>query len=224
MPLLATQLKAREKAIDAALEAAQEHFAVIGVHLTAIRDGELYKEAYKTFEDYVLIRWEFSRGHAYRLISAAKTLESLSPMEARGVEMPAAESQLRELAKVSPDPGIQQEVWETAQNVGQTSQPAAATIVHAGEIVTTRAPVNHESHNIELAIVRLERQVKPLSDIAKLISAAFDAKYAVSSTMSNRKAKFDKQLGNLSEQIDFVLEHVGLLREKWDPVKKQVDS
>ena len=83
-------LAACEKTITANIRA----FVKVGEALRAIRDGRLYRESYKTFEAYCRDRWDFTRTHGYRLISASETMEVLSPV---GGALPTAEAQLRPL-------------------------------------------------------------------------------------------------------------------------------
>jgi len=48
--------------------------------LALIRNQRLYRQSFKTFEDYCLRRWQYARAYAYRLIGAAETMRVLSPM------------------------------------------------------------------------------------------------------------------------------------------------
>lgn len=226
MARLATLLKTREKAIDAALEAAKDHFSVIGTHLRAIRDDELYKLEYETFEAYVLARWDFTRQHAYRLISAATVLEDLSPRGDKpdDAELPRTEMQVREVGLSSSDPEVRREVWETAQEIGETEQPSAPVIRKAAELVTTGKPVNHESAEIDAAIESFAKTLAKLIKSGQAIQQAFAAKFAVSQPMQHRKITWEKKIGNMAAQVDLVREHSEGLAESWNKTKKQVDE
>ncbi|MEJ7871290.1 MAG: site-specific DNA-methyltransferase [Rubrobacteraceae bacterium] len=68
-------------------------FIEVGGAIREIRDSRLYKEQYKTFEDYCRERWGWSRSYAHRQIEAADTVELL-PIGNR----PENEAQARELA------------------------------------------------------------------------------------------------------------------------------
>jgi hypothetical protein len=77
-------------------------FVVVGEALKEIRDGKLYREAYKTFEKYVDEKWGMQRAHAYRLIEASDVKQILSPIgdkNKRVLEI-KTEGQLRELKDV----------------------------------------------------------------------------------------------------------------------------
>lgn len=85
----------REKRIGAGLKIYYD----VGNALLDIRDHRLYREHYASFEEYCQQRWQMSKTHANRLISASVVVENLTPI---GV-IPANEAQARELAKHEPD-------------------------------------------------------------------------------------------------------------------------
>ena len=59
----------------------QSSSKAIGPALKEIRDSRLYRAEYRTFEEYVRVRWSYSKSHAYRLIDFAKATadEGASP-------------------------------------------------------------------------------------------------------------------------------------------------
>ncbi|WP_236104145.1 hypothetical protein [Sphaerospermopsis reniformis] len=69
----ALELDRLEKKIEKGLRG----FWEVGQSLDQIRDKRLYRQNYKTFEEYCLNRWEFSRRSAYRLIQGASVYENL---------------------------------------------------------------------------------------------------------------------------------------------------
>lgn len=74
-------------------------FLKVGLELKKIRDGKLYRQAYKTWAAYCLKRWVMTRTHAERLIAAAKLAqEKLKP---KGIRF-SNEGQLRELTRLTP--------------------------------------------------------------------------------------------------------------------------
>lgn len=79
--------------------------------LLRIRDEKLYREGYKTFQEYCEVRWGYKKSHAHRLMSAAETLQRLerSPI---GVIAPQNEAQIRPLTKLPPE--SQANAWEKA--------------------------------------------------------------------------------------------------------------
>lgn len=222
MALLATLLKSREKAIQAALDAAKDHFAVIGTHLAAIRDDKLYKDQFETFDAYVLERWEFTRQYAYRLISSAKTLEDLSTAVDKGTPLPTTERQVREIEKAEPEERA--EVWQTAQEIAGTEQPSAPVIQRAAEIVTTGKPANHESIEIDEAIESMSKAVDKFLKIGQRVQLAFEGKQAVCQAMASRKAKFEKLVSGTAGQAELLKEHVDCLAKAWTSTKRQVDE
>ncbi len=74
-----------------------------------IRDEELYKGKYKTFENYIAERWDFSKQRGYQLLSASELTLKLAQNYAKiqsengakrplkGDVLPAAETHIRPL-------------------------------------------------------------------------------------------------------------------------------
>lgn len=87
-------------------------FVAVGLALTAIRDGRLYRAAHKTFEAYCQQRWRLGRTRAYQLVKAA---EIVSKMPTNGGQI-ENERQARALAAVPPH--LRQEVLERAKKAG----------------------------------------------------------------------------------------------------------
>lgn len=123
-----TQLEELEVTIEKNLKS----FYEVGSALLIIRDQKLYRETHGTFEDYCKDRWDFSRGHAYRLMDSATIINTVSPI---GDILPATESQTRPLAKL--DPQKQREVWQKAV---ETAPKGKITARHVEKVVkmTTR--------------------------------------------------------------------------------------
>lgn len=104
---LATELAAQEAVIERGVKA----FTDIGLALARIRDDRLYRQYYRTFEDYCESRWQLSRRRAYQLIDAATITEAMEG----ALEMcttvhtsliPASERQARELSGLTPEEAI----------------------------------------------------------------------------------------------------------------------
>lgn len=77
------------------IKAAYVSFLEMGLALEAIRDNELYREEFDSFDVYCQERWGFHRSKAYGLIWAAQVLQHLVSLP--GVPQPDNESQLRPL-------------------------------------------------------------------------------------------------------------------------------
>lgn len=100
----AERLAAYEAAIDEAqktaatsLKAARARFVVeAGTALRAIRDEGLFALSHKTFEEYILGRWDMDRSRAYQLIDAAPAMLVMSKI----FDTPPVESQARVMAPV----------------------------------------------------------------------------------------------------------------------------
>lgn len=94
-------------------QAERDGYLVRGRELAAIRDEELYRGRYQTFEAYCDERWEMDRSRAYRLIDAARFVDrALSPI-GDDVPHPIRESHIRPLFKLDADED-RLTVWQDA--------------------------------------------------------------------------------------------------------------
>ena len=91
----ADQLADCERTITAGMRT----FVAVGEALCTIRDRRLYRATHGTFEEYCRERWSFSTSRARQLISAAKTVTTVT---LAGGAAPTTEAQARELAGLQP--------------------------------------------------------------------------------------------------------------------------
>lgn len=120
------QLSQHEQVIERGLKT----FTEVGNALLAIRDGRLYRAAYKTFEAYCQERWGFVRRQADRLIEAATAVENLRPM---GLELPENERQMRPLVELAPDE--QRLVWEVVTKTAPNGRITGAHVKSVTEVL-----------------------------------------------------------------------------------------
>jgi len=107
---------------ERAIERGLKTFVEVGRALAAIRDGQLYRTDYATFEAYCDERWTLSRPRAYQLIEAAAVVSTTVDT---GYRPPSNERQARELARVPGDE--RSDVWREA-NERSNGRPTAATV------------------------------------------------------------------------------------------------
>jgi phage N-6-adenine-methyltransferase len=115
-------------------------FVEVGAALLEIRERELYKGIYSTFEEYLYKRWDMKQSHAYRLMDAAGVVGNLqsSPM---GELLPTNERQVRPLVGLPPESQFQ--VW---QQVVETAPEGKITGAFVQEVVD-KVVRPHVSHN-----------------------------------------------------------------------------
>ncbi|MBD2694829.1 hypothetical protein [Anabaena catenula] len=138
---IALELGTLEGRIEKGLRA----FWDIGQSLGQIRDKQLYRQSYKTFDEYCLNRWEMSRRSAYRLIQAALVYENVTRGSqnpetiTRGSQsfvnvthvsqnqiLPTNERQIRPLVTLPPEK--QREAWAKAVSTAPNSKVTAAHV------------------------------------------------------------------------------------------------
>lgn len=94
-----------------------QSFAKAGMALRAIRDRQLFRTQYESFEAYVHNKWNFTSQHANRLIAAAGVATNLEPTGSP----PIAERQVRPLASLAPMDQVA--VWtEAVENAGSVEE------------------------------------------------------------------------------------------------------
>ena len=93
--------------------------------MQTIRKEQLYKDKYKTFDDYCRERWGYSKTHANRLIDAAGVVDVLTPFGAK-VEN---ESQVRALAGLKP--AKIEKAWGVADKLADGGRITASLVRRA---------------------------------------------------------------------------------------------
>ena len=121
------------RAHEATIAAGRETFLQVGSALLEIHDRRLYRESHQTFEHYVQDRWDFSRQHAYRLITAAGVAKNLSPT---GDITELNERQTRALARLAAED--QPVVFELAKTMAPSGR---ITSSHLKNLVTVAQQV-----------------------------------------------------------------------------------
>lgn len=88
--------------LETTIAEGMETFIDVGNALKQIRDERLYRDGYKTFEEYTKERWGWNRAHAHRMIQAAAVEENIS-LQIGDTAKPKTESHYREVAKAPAD-------------------------------------------------------------------------------------------------------------------------
>jgi len=98
-PVLTPDQQRELERLEVVIKAGWKTFLEVGEALAKVRDLELYKGRYGSFEDYWKLELGFSRSYAYNLIGSAEVMEQLSSIEDFEVKS-LKEAQLRELISV----------------------------------------------------------------------------------------------------------------------------
>ena len=158
---------------DAVVAKGLATFIEVGVALREIKEKQLYKEEYGTFEKYIQQRHEMRKSTAYRLIDAVTIRDELQNVPNWGqngdgatARLPALESHFRELSVVPSEdaPRVWKQVQETAAEQGK---PITAKLIrdHAAEFRTPKngngfADMTSESdRRLERVSVFLRREI-----------------------------------------------------------------
>jgi len=128
-PILTPLETDRFDVLEATIDLGARHFVAVGEALREIRDSKLYREDFKSFEDYCESRWDFTRQRAGQLIRAFQTSENL---ETVGFQI-ETERQARTLGQLEPED--QRVVVQVVRAVTGKAHPSSAELTAFAETV-----------------------------------------------------------------------------------------
>lgn len=108
--------------LERKIEAGLQTFVEVGLALMEIRDSELYRSQFGTFEEYCGVRWGFTSTQAKRLMDGAEIAKNIEPSGSKIL----AESHLRPLKNLQP--AQQREVYSEAVATAPNGRPTAAHV------------------------------------------------------------------------------------------------
>lgn len=127
-PRVLNEVEMRERSqCEAIIRSGWNTFLEVGQALSRIRQKRLYRDQYRTFEEYCRQKWDFSKTHANRLIEAATVDNILAPI---GVKV-KKESHVRALVWLSPQQIIA--TWQKAQQLAGDGEVTARLIRQAAQ-------------------------------------------------------------------------------------------
>lgn len=190
----ASRLLDLETTIETGLETCERTFFEIGVALTEIRDGRLYKATHSSFDAYCLARWGFTKSYAETLIRAAVIVKQLS-RETSG-PLPANASQVRALATLLPSNRVR--AWEAALEAAEGKQPSSRAIAEPFKPGAISSPARRPSSRHHVApsdpgeananVLQTSLDADPRSELGRMLGIAQDALLESRSLLSAIKA------------------------------------
>jgi hypothetical protein len=159
LEVLSPAQRAKLLACETVIESGWATFVQVGFALATIKENDLFREQYGSFEQYCREKWQYSERYANHLISAAQVFRHLSANCSE--HKPCHEAQVRPLTGLTPEQA--QAAWELAVKTA------------AGRRITARA-VRKAIHELQIAPPPAPRPVSPSpskSELRQLIDAAF---------------------------------------------------
>ena len=126
-------------------------FVMAGRALAQIRDKQLYRQDYSTFQDYCTRKWQLGKSHAYRLIGESDIHRHLSPIGDK-MPQPANEAQCRELVGLTPEQTVQ--AWTNAVTAAGGKPVTAKIVREAAAEFKTAKKAHKKSSNSRVAAIR----------------------------------------------------------------------
>jgi hypothetical protein len=180
-------------------------FVAVGEALKEIRDGKLYREAYKTFEKYVRDKWGFDKSRAYQLIDASEIKANLSTIvdkTQRASEI-SNEGQLREFRTVPVD--LHGEVVERAAELAGDDKITASDLKQARQEVlgeVTATVTEHQTDVWEDVKDEPEPEVKPSKPLPKTVMSQSPQELVASIHAAGETLlALVKEVNRLSDQV-----------------------
>jgi hypothetical protein len=174
-----------------------ETFVEVGDALAEVRDAKLYLQFHPTFEAYCSERWGLTRKRAYDLISAAETVNELSPIG--DTPLPTNEAQARELRPLKGKP---EEAAAAMRKASEATggKPTAKAITEAVQDIVDDAVDKAEKRAEDKAAIRnLNEKYQP---------EGFDPKDNERRLEERGKwAERCRELGKLRSPADFLADH-----------------
>jgi hypothetical protein len=129
--------------LEEQIEKGIKTFITVGEALAEIRDSQLYRVSYESFEAYCLEEWDMSRPRVYQLIGAAIVAKTVSTTV--DIPAPTSERQARPLTKLA-TPAQQREAWQEAQEIAGDAPVTAKHVEVAVERVQSGEPKAERIH------------------------------------------------------------------------------
>lgn len=143
-PLLTTREQRDLERAERTIARGLRSFLAVGTALMEIRDKRLYRDHFKTFEEYCLRRWDFSRIRAYQICAASEVVGDLSTIV--NIPLPENEAQARPMARLKA-PKHRKRAWKLAMKMAAAEgRPVTARDTEAAVLLLSEkidpTPVN----------------------------------------------------------------------------------
>ncbi|MDH5525567.1 MAG: hypothetical protein OEY01_16490 [Desulfobulbaceae bacterium] len=196
-PLSVAEQKKKEQ-LEGVIVANFKAFVTVGQALAEIRDRQLYRVDFPTFERYCNEIFDVARGTAYRYIAAAEVVENVSNWRQKNDNeiidvIPINEAQVRPLTKLRPEQQIA--VWQAALESAPNGRMTAS---HVNNVVK-----KYLGEKVEKSIRKAQ---------AKVRQAHVSAEFADAFEVFAEQILKEKQAGYKLTSRAEIIEHLDQLR------------
>lgn len=156
--------RARFQKLDKAVQSGIGAFVVVGMALKEIRDSKLYRDHYRTFEEYAQERHDLAERRAYQFIDAAETVHQIESCTI-GTTLPANERQVRALSDLPLEQrsAAWEEVVQRSEETGERiTARLIASIVGQDSQRQSRAASRITASDLDKRITKLEEAFRGL--------------------------------------------------------------
>jgi hypothetical protein len=128
--------------LKSVIEKGLNTFVDVGEALLTIRDERLYRQEYRTFEEYCNRRWNFNDRRATQLIQASQAIKNLSTIVDK---LPINEAQTRPLVTLTSQEQV--DVWQEAVASAPDGNITARHVQQVVDEITKPHVVNNSGNN-----------------------------------------------------------------------------
>jgi hypothetical protein len=140
-------------------------FFDVGRALARIREHELFKEGYSSFEAYYTGKWNFQHSKVYYLIATSQVFDNL--VQAPELPRPEYESQLRPLIGLPPDRA--QQAWASAAKKAKAREQSITARLVKAVVAELQLASNNRTRQLEVRRERLERRRQLTDGMGELL-------------------------------------------------------
>ena len=133
-------------------------FVEVGNALMAIRDNRLYREEFRSFDNYLEARWKLSRSHVSRLISGAAVASELLRIGniSDAVPLPAPTALSQVVPYIGLEPDAQRQAYAAAVQASGGGVPTAKAALAAAQVVRGQSAILKAAPLTEVEKARAE--------------------------------------------------------------------
>lgn len=222
---LSLEEKTRLYDCELVIETGLNTFVAVGKALLEIKENNLYKKDFDTFENYCQTKWNLSARHSNRLIQASNVIANLGPIGLNPEQIINTENKARILSKFAPE--IQRLILTDLQESGLSKNLTASFLEDYSNAYLEadkklkegkKEPLFSFSSESEL-IAHAKTFIKP-ETIEKTIEVIKEV-HVIDEKLLNEK---NQEIENLKNKIDYEKRQSSLLQNKFESTEKELNN
>lgn len=220
---LSLEEKTRLEHCELVIETGLNTFVAVGKALLEIKENNLYKNEFDTFENYCQSKWNLSARHSNRLIQASNVIANLGPMGLESEQIINNERKARILAKFVPE--IQRLILKDLQESGLSENLTASFLesysnayIEADKKIREGKAEPLFSFQSESEMIAYAKTFIKPEIIEKTIEVIKEVQ-VIDEKLLNEK---NQEISNLKNKVDYENRQTGLLKNKFESTENEL--